>query len=310
MFKFLTSFHYYRTTDLRKITGATTLPVALFGDSGAFSAASQGADVSIDDYARWLDTWRDLLTVYSNLDVIGDEAATTRNQRELERRGHRPLPVFHVGSSWSTLEQLCEEYPYIALGGMVPYSGSNLGPWLVRCFKIAERYQARFHGFGQTRQEYLRQFPWYSVDSSSWGKGFRYGTVDLWDDRTTRFIVVKCRDRAAIYKHAELIRRHGGDPAMLADPALYRRSATVKIVAQAWLRYERYLRSLHGPIYLREGSTSGLHLYLADGSSINLVDAARSFNGPHLYLAESSVNTVHLAVAGGEQLATQRQETT
>lgn len=304
MFKFLTSFHYYRKTDLRKITSATRLPVALFGDSGAFSAASQGADVSLDEYSDWLNKWDHLLTVYSNLDVIGDALATMQNQRELERRGHRPLPVFHVGSPWSALEQLCEEYPYIALGGMVPYSGSNLGPWLVRCFKIAERYEARFHGFGQTRHTYLRQFPWYSVDSSSWGKGFRYGTVDLWDDRSTRFVVVKCRDHAQIYKYAELIRKHGGDPAMLADPALYRRSATVKIVAQAWLRYEQYIRTLHGPINLRTSGTSGPHLYLANTGLPNLVDAAQSFAGPHLYLAEANLHTVHAAMTGADSSTT------
>lgn len=264
MFKFLTSFHYFRTTDLRRITSATSLPVALFGDSGAFSAASQGANVSIDDYARWLDMWRDVLTVYSNLDVIGDEAATMQNQRQLEQRGHRPLPVFHVGSSWTNLESLCEEYPYIALGGMVPHRASNLGPWLVRCFRIASKYDAKFHGFGQTRHEYLRNFPWYSIDSSSWGAGFRYGNVDLWDSKRRKFVIVRCRDHESVYQNAELIREHGGVPEMLADRRHYSRSHTIKIVARAWSRYEEHLRKVHGEIRLRIESAPGPHLYLAD----------------------------------------------
>lgn len=282
MHKFLTSFHYFRKSDLAQLTRASREPVMLFGDSGAFSAASQGADVTVDDYDAWLTKWRGTLTVYSNLDVIGDHVATMRNQRELERRGHKPLPVFHVGSPWKHLEELCEQYPYIALGGMVPHSMSNLGPWLVRCFKTAAKYGTVFHGFGQTRQDYLMDFPWYSVDSSSWGAGHRFGRINLWDDRRARFVTVGVGDKVEVMRNAELIRAHHCDPAVFADRAKYHRKFSILANATAWQRYEQFLRRRHGEIRLRDDArNAGLHLYLAEGSIQNLVDLA----GMTVYLA-------------------------
>ncbi len=243
-----------------------------------------------------------MLAPYSNLDVIGDEAATSRNQRSLERLGLNPLPVFHVGSSWKTLEALCEEYPYIALGGMVPYRTANLGPWLVRCFRIADRYDAKFHGFGQTRHEYLRNFPWYSVDSSSWGAAFRYGHIALWDAASKKFVGVTLWDRTSVYQHAQLIREHGAQPEQLLDRSLYNRRIAVKMSAKAWINYEGFLRHLHGQITLRSSSADsshGTHLYLALGSAKEGIDAA---SVPHIFLAEGSIDNLVDVVA-------KRQET-
>lgn len=284
-FKALISFHYFRTTDVGELLDVLGPDTMLFGDSGAFSAATQGADVNLDDYAAWLHRWRDRFIVYSNLDVIGDDEASRRNQRELERRGLHPLPVFHAGSDFRTLESYCEEYPYIALGGMV--GKPNLGPWLVRCFEIAVKHGAVFHGFGQTRHQFLLDFPFYSVDSSSWSGGVRFGLVHLWDDRRARFVKVTLANHAEVYRHAELIRDHGCDPAKLASREGFERRELVRTNGMAWLRYNEFLRRRHGPIRLRDDSRpAGLHLHLAEGNETNL----RRAGGLHLYLADTTVN--------------------
>lgn len=269
--KFLASFHYYRKTDLTRITHTAKSGMMLFGDSGAFSAASQGAHVSVADYEAWLREWRNELTVYSNLDVIGDPVATMRNQRTLESFGHKPLPVFHVGAPFAVLEELCEEYPYIALGGMVPYSTSKLGHWLVKCFRIAAKHDARFHGFGQTRHEYLRDFPWYSIDSSSWGAGHRFGQLNLWDASACKFVDVGIRDTLAVRRNSALIREHGVDPESITNRATYHYRHAIAVNAVGWARYEAFLRKRHGGVALRDNSGPvGPHLYLAEGAVDNI----------------------------------------
>lgn len=274
--KVLCSYHFFRTENLSRIKEGLGSGSMIFGDSGAFSAFTQKVVIDVHDYAAWLHEWSPVLDVYANLDSIGDPHRSRQNLRELERDGLSPLPVFHVGSPFKELESYCEEYRYVALGGMV--GRTNLGPWLVKCFQIAARYESRFHGFGLTRRELIEDFPFYSVDSSSWTAGVRFGMVPLWDTSAAKWQRAKVGDKQSVYRVSELVRAHGGDPKRLANRDLYHRSVASLISAVAWLKYERFLRRKHGAIHLRadSGHTSmhatdplpkaahGTNVYLAD----------------------------------------------
>lgn len=283
--KFLISFHYYRTKNLDewlgRLPGQTPM---IFADSGAFSAHVQGVDVDVEDYAEWLHRWRHHFTTYVNLDVIGDEEATAENQRILEAADLAPIPVFHGGERPAVLEGLCERYPYVALGGMVASNDALLWRWLVRCFKTAERYGTVFHGFGQTRRKIVESLPWYSVDSSSWGAGHRFGQVQLWDPVKQTIVKVPLYDRPAIGKVARLIREHGQDPQAFVSREGYKREPVIACSALAWMKWEQHVRSIHGPIRLRD-TADGPHLYLADNAEPNFAAAAE---GLSLYLADGS----------------------
>lgn len=113
----------------------------LFADSGAFSAHTLGAAITIGEYATWLEKWAALFPLYASLDVLDDWRASARNQKALERRGLTPIPVFHGGEPWKVLEAMIERYEYVALGGMAAGSvsrGAKLIGWLDRCFTLAE----------------------------------------------------------------------------------------------------------------------------------------------------------------------------
>ena len=83
-FKILCSFHYFRTVNMRELVEQFDHRPMVFADSGAYSAHTQGASVSVFEYAEWLQKWKDVFTVYVNLDVIRDPAATAANQKLLE----------------------------------------------------------------------------------------------------------------------------------------------------------------------------------------------------------------------------------
>jgi len=282
--RFLTSFHYFRRYDLGLLAeGAGDIPLFVFGDSGAYSAASLGATIDLHEYAEWLIKWSHILTVYSNLDVIGDPDASMLNQRRLETEYNlRPLPVFHVGSNFSRLEALCEEYEYVALGGMVPYSTANLGSWLLRCFRTAEKYGTAFHGFGQTRTQYLLDFPFYSVDSSTWGTGHVYGRLGIWDESLKNFRVCQVGDRPGVYACADLIRSYGFDPETYVNRDLFHRSHAIALTAESWRQFERFLQNRHRSSW-RPTLGSGPSVYLADGAGSNLLEAI-----PRVFLSVST----------------------
>lgn len=162
----------------------------VFLDSGAFSAYTQGVDVDIDAYCRYIQEHRDIIVdaegtlCASVLDGIGDPLLTWQHQRYMEKKGVQPLPCFHFGEDERYLEWYIQHYDYITLGGMVAQHRKDLIVWLDR---IWDRYltdgsgrpRIRVHGFGLTTGSLVARYPWYSVDSSGWVQSARTGGVML-----------------------------------------------------------------------------------------------------------------------------------
>jgi hypothetical protein len=300
--KMLISYHYARGKDLGEMVGKLfrTRP-QIFGDSGAFSALSLGQPISVEEYAEWLGVNRKNLSVYANLDVIKNAEATERNQRKLEALGYRPLPVFHTGSDFRHLDRLIQEYPYICLGGCVGVPIGRLMPWLVQCYKRARAAGKGtvFHGFGLTQTEAIRALPWYSVDSSSWGIGYRYGRLDLFETSTGKFRKAKMFEAKEVLPVAHLIREHGSSPDIFLSRARYHHRHAAAVSAVAWRRLEGWLRRRHGAVPFPTAERSpGRHIYLAGsggnldsgGGRLNAIAAALDQPGLHVYLADSNID--------------------
>lgn len=321
-FRFLVSYHYHRDTDLQAIVDAYGGPAEVFADSGAYSAATLGVTIGLSDYAAWLKDWQHLLTTAATLDVIGDPDATQRNTLALEEMGLRVLPVFHTGSPWERLHALCERYRYIALGGMVPYSKEpdQVMRWLIRCFRIAADHGTVFHGFGQTRFRTLAALPFYSVDSSAWGSGSRYGSIALWDERRSRLVSVQASDPVQARRHAALLRAHGADPELVGRPGF---AVLKQRTREQYDREDRMMRGAPAVAYHRLGEwllkrhnvpappdweRPGTALFLADGAHEQLLKAARILSsGTHAYLAETRLR--HFVPAARAIAADLRKET-
>lgn len=295
--KVLLSWFYYRTKkNLTEWLASLAGDPLVFLDSGAFSAHQQGVPIDVREYGAWLVDHRHLFTAYANLDVVGDAKATARNQAILEDEfGLAPLPVFHGGEPWSALEALLERHRYVCLGGMVASNDDVLWRWLTRCFLMARDAGAVYHGFGQTRRDVIASFPWYSVDSSSWGSGHRYGHFALWDDRARRLLKVPLYDREAIYKVADLIRDHGRQPEAFASRKGFHREPVIAVSALAWMRWEEWLRQRHGAITLPDADP-GLLLYLAGGGCAG-TELKIALDGLHLYLADGSPENLSMAAS-------------
>jgi hypothetical protein len=229
----LVSYHYHRNTDLSQLVSDFGDDVDLFADSGAYSAATTGAVIDLDAYAAWLHQWSDLFTVRANLDVIGDHVATAVNYERLRAAGCDPLPVFHVGEPWSVLEQMCADHRYVALGGLALHL-TNRGmrrqimAWLVKAFRIGRDHGTVFHGFGVTSARLARSLPFYSLDSSSYTYGQRFGLVYLWDARTLRMRSLFFRDRQEVRPLVRLLLLHGLDPVRLLDPGFMRAGSSAR----------------------------------------------------------------------------------
>lgn len=175
--------YYYVNLDKLWYMESRSNKVELFLDSGAYSAATQKVEIKIEDYISFIKENKQYIHVYANLDVIGNPAATWKNQMIMEKAGLSPIPVFHYGQDikW-LLKIISKKYPYIALGGMVGKSTSVLANWLDTIWNTYltddEGYPiCKVHGFGMTAFSLMRKYPWYSVDSTSWVLQGRLGGI-------------------------------------------------------------------------------------------------------------------------------------
>lgn len=146
----------------------------VFLDSGAFSAHTKGVEIKIEDYISFIKKHRNIINIYSNLDVIKNPKQTWKNQITMEKAGLLPPPVYHFGESIKWLERYLNrnKYNYISLGGMVGIPNKYLIRWLDNLFSNYLTNNKgipniKIHGFGISRIKLIMRYPWYSIDSTS-----------------------------------------------------------------------------------------------------------------------------------------------
>lgn len=199
---YLTSYFYIlngmRSYDfevfVEKKRGEKMNKISLFLDSGAYTAFTKRVEINIQDYIDFIKEHAEDITVYANLDVIGDAEATLRNQKIMEQAGLKPLPCFHRGEDWKYLDYYISNYDYIALGGVAQRKGKNyLIAWMNRCWDIIcdtpdGMPRCKVHGFGVTALDIMMKYPWYSVDSTSWVLTSRSGSIYVPRFRGGRYV--------------------------------------------------------------------------------------------------------------------------
>lgn len=167
-------------------------------DSGAFTfmQGTSGAvdwDEYIERYAEFIR--KNNISKFFELDidsVVGyDNVKPMR--RKLENLANRQsIPVWHKSRGIEEYKRLCDEYPYVALGGIV--SGEftkadyRLFPALIA---EAHKRNAKVHGLGFTNLSLLPHYHFDSVDSTAWTTGNRFGFVYRFDGKTMQKIEPK-----------------------------------------------------------------------------------------------------------------------
>lgn len=245
--KILFSYYYHSDVNFIKIKRRFFKKgVRVFVDSGGFTAMTKGAEIDVKDYCEYLLRNKDHFDCYANLDVIGNQVLTRSNQEAMESMGLSPLPVFHVGSGFKELESLCDKYEYIAIGGMVPYAtySDSLMPFLDRVFEIAG--ETKLHGFGCTIFNTLIGYPWYSVDSTTWMAGLRYGQVSLFDRSALKIRRIRFRDWEEWRKNRRLIEGLGFDWREVASQRTLNKTTLLNLGRASFEDLENYLTEKWG----------------------------------------------------------------
>lgn len=91
--------------------------------------------------------------------------------------GRKCIPVWHLNRGKEEFKKMVREYPYVALGGFAMKKNATTHHAYFRILiDEAHRNNCRIHGLGFTNTRLLPQFPFDSVDSTSW-LGSRWGIL-------------------------------------------------------------------------------------------------------------------------------------
>ena len=158
--------------------------INLMVDSGAFSAWQSGAVVDLKAYIEWLKQHKDQLFSYVALDVMPDEGmgtispnqcarASYKNLQVMLDAGLKPIPVFHQGESFWWLARLLKDgHDYIGIGGSATLSLPKRVEWLNEVFTLLCDKDGlpcvKTHGFGMGSPDLIWNYPFYTVDSTTW----------------------------------------------------------------------------------------------------------------------------------------------
>ncbi len=140
----------------------------------------------VDSYGRFCAKFKGSLDYYATVDVIYHPEKSWEVLKYLEKEyGLNPVPVIHFGTSLKWLHKYVDAgYDFVGLGGFSSRKGSRdeYLKWVSNnfeavCAKGSRLPTVRFHGFAMTSWSMLTEFPWYSVDSSSWVQFAAYGWI-------------------------------------------------------------------------------------------------------------------------------------
>ena len=153
-------------------------------DSGAFTFMGQQKGKIdwhqyIENYANFINTYK--VNHFFELDIdsiVGiDEVEKLRNKLEL-LTGKQCIPVWHKSRGLEYWKKMTKEYNYVAIGGIVTkeIKKQEYGMF-TGLLQLAKKEQCKVHGLGFTNIELLKKYPFYSVDSTTWLSGNRFGRL-------------------------------------------------------------------------------------------------------------------------------------
>lgn len=164
----------------------------------------------VEEYTEWLKVWGEYFDIYIELDVASlvgiDHVESWR--KYMRDQGLKPVPVYHKNFDRSNKptslkeqyenrirewKSMLEDCHYAAIGDQTWEVGE-----LQELLKISDRMKVPVHGFAMTKRDVFLDTTFYSVDSTSWLMGGKFGTTYIFDGKDLR---TKDMDNKDVRKH-------------------------------------------------------------------------------------------------------------
>lgn len=206
-------------------------------DSGAFTYM-ESAKVSdkliyddfeqyIREYCEFINKWDIEHFVEMDIDLVVGIKKVEQYRTTIERLTGKPvIPVFHRERGEEYFHRMCQEYDYVAVGGLVGTTYARQHYHYLQWFiDVAHANNAKIHGLGFTSIEGLKKYNFDTVDSTSWLSGSRFASINVWNPITKKFDKYnKPRGKQTVKGFYRLADKYNG---------------------KAWIQFGKYLEKRH-----------------------------------------------------------------
>lgn len=193
---------FFRKNSAGKVIEQANNQREIVVDSGAFSFITQrgftaargnlrpeqddatdpkNIDKYVDSYCEFVEKYKHLVDYFVELDI--DEIVGRKKVIEIRERltaiaGQQIIPVYHpTMGKWKDEWKTMKEYEFIALEGI--HAGEKPRFSYAECLHNAYLNGNKIHVFAMTKQNFMRQHPIYSTDSTSWSNIMRFGRSQI-----------------------------------------------------------------------------------------------------------------------------------
>ena len=124
--------------------------------------------------------------ILSDIDPIVGLKEVERLRDLLERIAEKKcIPVWHKSRGLEYWKQMVKEYDYVAIGGLVTQEIKRTEyDVFIPLLKIAKENNCKVHGLGFTNLKGMVKYKFYSVDSTSWLSGNKFGSIYFFNGKT------------------------------------------------------------------------------------------------------------------------------
>lgn len=176
----LESFYYFQDWQKALVSKAQDFLL----DSGAFTFMQSSKnhviwEEYIEQYADFIN--RNKVQKFFELDIdnVVGYSQVLQYRKKLEMlTGKQCIPVWHISRGVGEFKKMCDEYSYVAIGGIVskefPKEKYTILPTFI---SEAHKRKAKIHGLGFTSTSFYEKVRFDSVDSTTWVVGGKYGNL-------------------------------------------------------------------------------------------------------------------------------------
>ena len=161
-------------------------------DSGAFTFFS-AKNVKNINWEEYIDRYADFINknkvdLFFELDIdkiVGYENVLKFRDILERKTGKQCIPVWHRSRGRDEFLRMCDEYSYVAVGGVVSKEIKQ-NEYKIFKYLISEAHKrgAKIHGLGFTNLEGIKKYHFDSVDSTAWTTGNRFGAIYKFNGET------------------------------------------------------------------------------------------------------------------------------
>ena len=191
---FLMSYEYLKGKGLSQLKKYPDMH--LFIDSGAYTYQNDPIyeeytleqwEEQIREYLDWARKHKNQIFAIADLDLQYLNSVGYETVYEWRKKYFEPfmletgIPVCFIyhEDGLEYWDYMCKRYPYVGLSLAID-KVENGTEQLREMFRIAEKHNTLTQGMASTNTAMLTQYPFYTVDSTTWNVGLKYGEISVW----------------------------------------------------------------------------------------------------------------------------------